>query len=380
MIRSGIAVEAFDGVPDGVELFAVFNAGLERRSVLDESLAGFSQQHLTAPGIGFALGAEAGLLGFEFLERGLQRRAVAEFLALDGIIKLVARGENSLERKILPLRKGIVFVVVTAGAGQGQPEERGARGVDPVSVLIVFEFAGDHARFLQDGASGVEAGGETRVGIAREKFVAGDLLLDETVERFVGVERTNDVVAIAIRVAEEEIGLEAAGVGVARDIEPVAAVALAVLRRGEEAVDKLRVGVGGLVGEERLDFFGRGRQTDEIERSAADEGLARCAGGGVEFFGCESREDEAVDGRLRPRRVDHCGKRRAPGGDEGPVFGVVGALRDPVAEGLGFGGGERPAGVGRRHMLVLVLRHNAVEEFTLGGFAGTAKRSISSLY
>ena len=130
VIRSGIAVEAFDGVPDGVELFAVFNAGLECGSVLDESVAGFSQQHLAAPGIGFALGAEAGLLGFEFLERGLQRRAVAEFLTLDGIIKLVARGENSLERKILPLRKGIVFVVVTAGAGQGQSEECGARGVD----------------------------------------------------------------------------------------------------------------------------------------------------------------------------------------------------------------------------------------------------------
>ena len=90
----------------------------------------------------------------------------------------------------------------------------------------------------------------------------------------------------------------------------------------------------------------------------------------MEFFGCESREDEAVDGRLRPQRVDHCGERRAPGGDEGPVFGVVGALRDPVAEGLGFGGGERPAGVGRRHTFVLVLRHNAEEEFTLGGFAG----------
>ena len=67
--------------------------------------------------------------------------------------------------------------------------------------------------------------------IAGERLVAGELLEDEAVERLVGVEGADDVVAIAPGVGPRFVELVAVGVGVAGEVEPVPAPALAVVRR-----------------------------------------------------------------------------------------------------------------------------------------------------
>jgi hypothetical protein len=54
-----------------------------------------------------------------------------------------------------------------------------------------------------------------------------------------------------------------------------------------------------LVGDERLDFFGGGREANEVEGSAADEGNFIGWGRGLEAFLCQFGEDEGVDGVLR---------------------------------------------------------------------------------
>ena len=90
----------------------------------------------------------------------------------------------------------------------------------------------------------VEAGGDARLGSSGPQLVAGDLFLDEAVVGLVGVEGLDDVVAIAPGVGARLVGLEAVGLGVAGEVEPVAAPALAVVRRGEQAVDELLEGVG----------------------------------------------------------------------------------------------------------------------------------------
>ena len=95
--------------------------------------------------------------------------------------------------------------------------------------------------------------------------------MTNSVVGLVAVEGADDVVAIAPGVGAVRVVLEAVGVGVADDVEPVAAPALAVVRRGEQAVDEFLVGVGRLVGEEGVDLFGRRRQAGQIERDAADE-------------------------------------------------------------------------------------------------------------
>ena len=76
----------------------------------------------------------------------------------------------------------------------------------------------------------------------------------------------------------------------------MAAPALAVARRGQQAVDQLLVGVGRCVVDELLDLLRRRRQPVQVEVGAADQsaavGLRR---GSCRPFCLELGEDEGVD-------------------------------------------------------------------------------------
>ena len=128
------------------------------------------------------------------------------------------------------------------------------------------------------------------------QLVGRDLLLHEGGVGLVAIERLDHPIAIPPGGDEEVIGLEAGRVGVAHQVEPVAAPALAVPRRREQAVDELFVGVGRLVVDELLHLLGRGRQAVQVEIGAAGEGAAVGFGSEVEFLLLELGEDEGVDG------------------------------------------------------------------------------------
>src|SRR5438034_488566 len=106
------------------------------------------------------------------------------------------------------------------------------------------------------------------------QLVAGDLPADEAVERHVLIERLDDAVAVLVRVWAVVVVFVAGAFAEAGDVEPVPAPALAVVRRGEQAVDETFVGVGRLVTEPSLDFLARRRQADQVEVGAADERAA----------------------------------------------------------------------------------------------------------
>ena len=102
------------------------------------------------------------------------------------------------------------------------------------------------------------------------QLIGGELFADELVERFVVVERANHVIAVGIGkgsdpgVAVHQHAI--LGVGIAGDVEPVAAPAFAVPWRGEQVTDELREG------------FARGRQllggrwqAVQVKRRAADQ-------------------------------------------------------------------------------------------------------------
>src|SRR5262245_12084647 len=114
----------------------------------------------------------------------------------------------------------------------------------------------------------VESRGDYRVGIVRPEFVAGDLLFDEPVVRFVFVEGLDDVIAISPRVGPRLVRLESFALGVTRQVEPVARPLLAVMRTVEQTVDHLLKSPGRVVGQKRVDLFGRRRQSGQIERRA----------------------------------------------------------------------------------------------------------------
>jgi hypothetical protein len=121
------------------------------------------------------------------------------------------------------------------------------------------------------GAGGDEAQGFDALGGVGEEDVAGDLFLDEAIVAFVGVERTDDVIAVRPGVGAGFVFVVTLGVAVVDDVEPVARPAFAVAGGGEQAVDETFVGPRMRVGDEGRDFLGGGRQPDEIEGHAADE-------------------------------------------------------------------------------------------------------------
>src|SRR5689334_5641327 len=97
------------------------------------------------------------------------------------------------------------------------------------------------------GAKTEKAGGGQHLRpVFRIDEIAGDLRFDEFVERHIVVESLNDPIAIGIRVGVWTIAfgirIQTSIVifAVARDVEPDAAPALAVLRRGKKSIDNLR--------------------------------------------------------------------------------------------------------------------------------------------
>ena len=82
---------------------------------------------------------------------------------------------------------------------------------------------------------------DTFLGVDSRLFqeVAGQLLADELVIRHVGIERANEVVAIAPRLNDLRVAFAATGIGIADEVHPVAGEVFAVTRRGQQAVDDL---------------------------------------------------------------------------------------------------------------------------------------------
>ena len=191
-------------------------------------------------------------------------------------------------------------MVVAARAIHREAEENLAgRGHDVIEAVVAGQLA--VSGLVVPNAEPIEAGGDDGVGVGRGEFIAGELLAEEAVVRFVGVEGADDVVAEAPRVRLVAVALVAVALGEAHEVEPVAAPLLAVARRVEQTVNQQLPRARRFVGEERLYLGGRWRQTGQIVVSAADQ-LARRRGGiRGEVLRGELRENEGVDG-IRARR------------------------------------------------------------------------------
>src|SRR5258708_6804157 len=117
---------------------------------------------------------------------------------------------------------------MTARAGNGQAQKSFGDHIDAV-VEDVAHVAVEMVAERQETERSQRAAVRADV-----YFVSGDLFDDELVERFVLVERVDDVVAIGPRVRINgtlALAIELSlGVRVARDVEPVAAPAFAVMR------------------------------------------------------------------------------------------------------------------------------------------------------
>ena len=111
-------------------------------------------------------------------------------------------------------------------------------------------------------------GGARVVG---KKRVAGHLLLHEPRVRLVVVERADHVIAVWPRIGPGVVVIISMGVRVIGDIEPVPSPVLSVARGGKQALHELFVCLRVPVGDERLHFLRRWRQSRQIIAKPPDE-------------------------------------------------------------------------------------------------------------
>ena len=294
----------FSGADEQVEFFG----GRELGGVVggEEVIAGF-----------FALVGEEGVheLVFFGCDGGVELGAFAEEFAVGGggFVEggeegfyggFFGGGEDAVEGVVVTCGDRVEFVIVAAGAGDGEAEDTAGHDVDAVvdDVVLITEEAAAEGEETHRGESGFV--------VAEGELVGGELLVNEAVEGEVGVEGADDVVAVGVGVGEAAFGVAdevALGVGVAGDVEPVAAPAFAVAGTGEEAVYGASVGGGRRDGErgrggdgvefseEGVHLFGGGRESGEVVSDAAEEGTGVGGGGGGEVGGGQFGVDEGVE-------------------------------------------------------------------------------------
>src|SRR5262249_10217200 len=123
---------------------------------------------------------------------------------------------------------------------------------------------------------------------------------DETVVRFISVQRADDIIAVAPRPRTVVVVLEALRLGKADNVEPVTAPLLPIVRRGEQPIDQFLVRVWRGIVNKRVDGFRSGGQAGQVEGEAADQsapvGLRRRLGA----FADQPPQDEGIDRRLDP--------------------------------------------------------------------------------
>ena len=144
--------------------------------------------------------------------------------------------EDSVQGIEVSLADGVELVVVTAGAGDGEPKE--GLGDDVNLVVHVLDlFVGRIQRletmFNQTEVTGSNDGFvDAFFGVHSRLFqeVARELLAHELVVGDVGIERADEVVAITPRLNDLWIAFAAAGIGVAHEVHPVTGEVFAVTR------------------------------------------------------------------------------------------------------------------------------------------------------
>ena len=369
--RAGEQVEFFDLRPRG--------------EVVDteQVIAGLGPQ-TGQKGVDFAPGAlphlhlgRGGLPQELLVRRRIHQRA--EQRLLGGLIR---RGEHAVQSVVILHRDRIEFVVVAAGARDGEAHQAAAHDVDPVvdDVVLVAEETPAEGEKTERGERGLV--------LAERQAVRGELFDDETVVRLVGVKGPDDVVAVGVRVrvAPLDVAREVTlRVGEARDIEPEAPPAFPIARRREEPLDHLGVGTGTAVADKSVGFLRRRRQAGEVVGHASQQcarirGRRRC-----QALGLEPGEHERVDGRLHPRRPLHRRQGRFHHGLQRPVLprgGHVERVRFPAAARIGrpeadpffqhgdLFRGQFSALFLRRHLQILGAVAHCLDEETFVGITG----------
>ena len=108
------------------------------------------------------------------------------------------------------------------------------------------------------------------------QFISRQLLPDEAVEGQVLIQGLDHVVAVAKSVGTQIIGLEAVGLRITNQVQPMLRPALAVVWRIEQSFDHLAIGIGRGIGQEGLLLRHGGKKPRQIKRHAPQQRQLVC--------------------------------------------------------------------------------------------------------
>ena len=297
--------------------------------------------------------------------------------------------EERAHAVVVNLGDRVVLVVVALGAVHRQAEQ---------SLARVLDRRVQPRRAIEEVVvSRQEAGAAYGVGIARIELVGREHLEHHAVVALVVVQRLDDPVSPApdVLLAVAQLRAESVPVGVAPDVHPVAAPALAVPWAREQTIDNALPGIRARVVEEFALLPGRRGQTDQVEVDTAQQETAVLEGKRLDAVAPTLDVEEGVD-RMRSlavRLLRHP-RRRAVGrcparGAKRPVLlhGGLGLLvgrrrragHDPAAQAVDLLGRQRLAL--RRHALIRIRRRHPFDQQAclrlarLDGSAAAASRA-----
>ena len=144
------------------------------------------------------------------------------------------------------------------------------------------------------------------------------MLLDEAVIGTVLVEGPDDVVPISPQMRLGVVDGAAAGVGVARQIQPVPAPVFPVAGIGQQLFHLLPVGLRRRIGQEPLHGFGRGWETDQTEVEASQQAAGRDRPGRFQLLLFQLGQHEGIDRVSHPLLVPDRGDLGLGDGSPGP--------------------------------------------------------------
>ena len=301
--------------------------------------------------------------------------------------------QNAVETVIVVRRDGVVLVVVAPRTADREPQQRAPDRVDHVGEI----------EMLVVGVGGVaiplahrqEAGGGETVGVLlggtrRGEQVPGDLQPDELGEGQIALHRPHHPVAVAIGFANGIVGSIARRIGVAGHIEPVPAPAFTIPLRLQQAVNDAVPRPGLFVGQERLDFGGRGREPGQVEGDPAEQCAAVSRGSVRQPFAFETCEHKPIEVGLGPASLADLGEGH---GLEGlpapPAAGFVSrhasqafpgdawidrAGLDPRGDRGDFVGGQPLPLPGRGHLQIGIGIFDSPQQQAFGGLARHNRR------
>ena len=162
------------------------------------------------------------------------------------------RVEHRLHLVIIFLRNRIELVVMATRTAHGHAHESvRCRGHEVVQFVEARHVVLD---VVLEAESQITWPNSSILGVGRN-FITRNLFLHKLVVRLVGVEGTNYVIAVPPGVGFVIVILEATGIGVTNDIEPMPPPPFAVVRRSQQLVHQLGEGIRRLVRHEPINLL-----------------------------------------------------------------------------------------------------------------------------